>query len=377
MNPMTPKRTRRLRARAATMNAPEEEFDDYGPEPNMKLSHAFLVVLLLHVVAVGGLYAFNSMKAGKVSPTKTAHRSTEPMSPKQQSPNDHGSGDAGGSGPGEEPPVTSKAPLVAKVGEVPKSVAKSSTKGPTKQVAESSQFVSSAPTSPSAPTAPKGFLASARSMIGKTVGASGLGVAAVSTASAQEPAPATSTATQSSQVLQASQMAGANTANTYMVKAGDTLTRIASSLGVAIPELERVNGMTEKSVLQVGQILKVPAKMMSQAVSDVSTQAGKIVESVQLAPAAVAGAVTSVTSATTALTGAAPTAVAAPVENQGPSTEYTVVRGDSPYKIAKKFKIMPDQLMKANGITDPKKIQIGQQLKIPTSAAAASKKAVQ
>jgi len=355
------------------MNAPEEEFDDYGPEPNMKLSHAFLVVLLLHVVAVGGLYAFNSMKASKVSPTKTAHRSTEPMSPQQQSPNDHGSSDAGGSGPGEEPPVPSKVPLVAKVSEVPKSAAKSLAKSPTKQVAESSQSVSSAPTSPSAPSAPKGFLASAKSIIRKTIGTSGLSVAAVSTASAQEPAPASSTATQSSQAPQSSQMAGAATANTYMVKAGDTLTRIASSLGVAIPELEKVNGMTEKSVLQVGQILKVPAKVMSQAVSDVSTQAGKIVESVQLAPAAVAGALTSTT---TALTGAA-AAVAAPVENQGPTTEYTVVKGDSPYKIAKKFKITPDQLMKANGITDPKKIQIGQQLKIPTSAAAASKKVAQ
>jgi LysM repeat protein len=162
-----------------------------------------------------------------------------------------------------------------------------------------------------------------------------------------------------------------------MVKAGDTLTRIASSLGVAIPELEKVNGMTEKSVLQVGQILKVPTKVMSQAVTDVSAQAGKVVESVQQAPAAVAGAVTS---ATTALTGAASAAgaaaVAPPTEDQGPTSEYTVVKGDSPYKIAKKFKITPDQLMKANGITDPKKIQIGQMLKIPSSATL-SKRAAQ
>jgi LysM repeat protein len=116
---------------------------------------------------------------------------------------------------------------------------------------------------------------------------------------------------------------------------------------------------------------------MSQAVTDVSAQAGKVVESVQQAPAAVAGAVTS---ATTALTGVASAAgaaaVAAPTEDQGPTTEYTVVKGDSPYKIAKKFKITPDQLMKANGITDPKKIQIGQMLKIPSSATL-SKKAAQ
>jgi LysM repeat protein len=32
-------------------------------EPNMRLSSAFVVVLVLHLVAVGGIYAFNSIKA--------------------------------------------------------------------------------------------------------------------------------------------------------------------------------------------------------------------------------------------------------------------------------------------------------------------------
>lgn len=370
MKPMTPKRTRRLRARAATMHAPEEEFEDYGPEPNMKLSHAFLAVLLLHVVAVGGLYAFNSMKAGKSSTAKTA-RSTEPVASQKQPSNDQDSDNTGGSGsgPSGEPPAPSKAPLVAKVSEAPKAV-----KAATESVARQTKQPSTAT------TAPRGILASAKSMIGKTLGASGIGAAAVSTSSAQEPATSTSPASQAPQPSRVTALSGIPaTANTYMVKAGDTLTRIASSLGVAIPELEKVNGMTEKSVLQVGQILKVPTKVMSQAVSDVSAQAGKVVESVQQAPAAVVGAVTSVTSATTALTGATPaagaTAVAASVEDQGPTTEYAVVKGDSPYKIAKKFKITPDQLMKANGITDPKKIQIGQMLKIPSSAALSNKAA--
>lgn len=372
MKPMNPKRTRRLRARAATMHAPEEEFEDYGPEPNMKLSHAFVAVLLLHGVAVGGLYAFNTMKADKASSAKTA-RSTESVSSQKQSSIDQGSGNASGSGsgPSGEPPASSKAPLIAKVSEAPKAV-----KAVTESAARQTKPTSTASTAVN--TAPRGFLASAKSMIGKTVGASGIGAAAVATSSAQEPATATSPASQASQPSRVAVSSGIpETANTYMVKAGDTLTRIASSLGVAIPELEKVNGMTEKSVLQVGQILKVPTKVMSQAVTDVSAQAGKVVESVQQAPAAVAGAVTSATSALTGVASAAgAAAVAAPTEDQGPTTEYTVVKGDSPYKIAKKFKITPDQLMKANGITDPKKIQIGQMLKIPSSATL-SKKAAQ
>ena len=107
---MTPKRTRRLRARAAAIHQ-NEDYEDYGPEPNMKLSHAFLVVLMLHVVAVGGLYAFNSMKAGRqTSVSKVA--SPPPASPKgsEDSP-----GEGGGSPSGKPSGGGTPAP-VAKVG---------------------------------------------------------------------------------------------------------------------------------------------------------------------------------------------------------------------------------------------------------------------
>src|SRR5215470_127678 len=44
------------------------------PEPNMKLSRALLIVLLLHVVAVSGIIAFNAIKTRErayVPPTST------------------------------------------------------------------------------------------------------------------------------------------------------------------------------------------------------------------------------------------------------------------------------------------------------------------
>ena len=49
---------KKLHARAA---ASHEEIDDYEgeSEPSMKLSQAFLVVLVLHVIAVGGIYGFS------------------------------------------------------------------------------------------------------------------------------------------------------------------------------------------------------------------------------------------------------------------------------------------------------------------------------
>ncbi len=342
---MTPKRTRRLRARAATMQA-AEEYDDYGPEPNMKLSHAFLVVLMLHVIAVGGLYAFNSMKAGKSTGQVSSkpHAAVTAASQKAEK-NDEA---PKGGGPSQKPPTEEKAPLVAKVAEAPKSTKTASTDS------AKSGMVKADP-------AQKGLFASAKGALQK---AAGIGVTAgASKAAAQAPAPEATNGV----VPAGSETTSDAGSKTYTVRAGDTMTRISSSLGVAIPDLEKVNSLASNSVLQVGQVLKVPEKAVAQAAASVAAGAGKVAESAAKLPGTVAAAVSPSQSAeSNAATASVPA-------QTGPTTEYTVVKGDNPWKIAKKFKISQDELMKANGITDPKKIQIGQQLKIPAPAAKGSK----
>jgi LysM repeat protein len=62
-----------LRAKAtATSGAYDKEDYEVQEEPNMKFSHALLVVLALHVIAVGGVFAFNSIKAGQAAAAKNA-----------------------------------------------------------------------------------------------------------------------------------------------------------------------------------------------------------------------------------------------------------------------------------------------------------------
>lgn len=70
---------RPLHARAA---AREEEIDDYegGAEPNMKFSHALIVVLVLHVLAVGGVFAFNTLKTSHPA----ADKKKAPVAEKQE-----------------------------------------------------------------------------------------------------------------------------------------------------------------------------------------------------------------------------------------------------------------------------------------------------
>ena len=53
---------KRLRAAARRATAPSSEFEDMS-EPNMKLSRALLIVLVLHIVAVAGIIAFNAIKS--------------------------------------------------------------------------------------------------------------------------------------------------------------------------------------------------------------------------------------------------------------------------------------------------------------------------
>ena len=72
------KPTPKKRLRAAAQRAAKYSEEDYASdEPNVRLSRAFVVVLLLHVVAVGGIFAFSALKdrqAGRatVKPEKSA-----------------------------------------------------------------------------------------------------------------------------------------------------------------------------------------------------------------------------------------------------------------------------------------------------------------
>ena len=60
------KKLRAATARRAASGSAEMDYGDMS-EPNMKLSRALLIVLLLHVVAVSGIIAFNAIKTRQSS----------------------------------------------------------------------------------------------------------------------------------------------------------------------------------------------------------------------------------------------------------------------------------------------------------------------
>lgn len=75
---------RKLQARAASSPKEVEDYEEEY-EPSMKLWQAFFVVFLLHVLAVGGIFAFNSLKSGREKPVAAkpaaAAKTAEPAKP--------------------------------------------------------------------------------------------------------------------------------------------------------------------------------------------------------------------------------------------------------------------------------------------------------
>lgn len=209
-----------VRASARAMRGGEEDY--YEAEPNMKLSHAFMVVLILHVVAVGGIYAFNHLKvnrssdilsniSGKIAKATGGAVPSASVAAKAAE-TERMPGDA------DEPlPAMRTAPaLPAEVAATP-------------AVAPAPSVVTTAPATPvvTQSSPPK---------------AESKPVAAAKTAPAATK-PATTAAP-----------------STYKVAKGDNPYTIAKKFGVSYQELLKVNGVDDPTKLQIGQELKIPGR---------------------------------------------------------------------------------------------------------------------
>lgn len=124
--------------------------------------------------------------------------------------------------------------------------------------------------------------------------------------------------------------------DTYVVQKDDTFYRIARSNFISVDELLSLNGLNDKSVLMVGQKLRVPARKdfaKNTTVSEV--QETKKPES--------------------------------KVTEQRKFDTYTVQKGDTLYRIAKVNAISVDELKSLNGLDSKSALKVGQKLKIPVT----------
>ena len=105
----------------------------------------------------------------------------------------------------------------------------------------------------------------------------------------------------------------------YIIRAGDTLYRIAQGNNTTVEAIIRINPGINPNNLQIGQIICVPT-------------------------------------------------VSPPVPSCPGGFYYTIRAGDTFFRIAQQYNITVDALMRANPGVDPNRLQIGQVICIPTAA---------
>jgi LysM repeat protein len=214
-------------------------------------------------------------------------------------------------------------------------------------------------------------------------------------------------------------VAPAPASRSYTVKSGDSLTKIAKLEKVTITELIKANHLTKTSVLKIGQKLTIPAKAevtaiaTAQPVTPVSpvgvagmvptaapvttegasytVQSGdslwKIAKNQNSSVSAIrqannltsdslkvgqklvipAKAATTLASATTTTSAMAVTPDLGMSVVANGETTHTVDIGESPAVIAKKYGVSVTEFMKANNITDPRRLRAGQTVRIPST----------
>ena len=220
-----------VRASARAMRGGEEDY--YEAEPNMKLSHAFMVVLILHVVAVGGIYAFNQIKVNK-NPNVLENVSSKIGQAA-------GNLLTGGTAKSSQVAAAVSAPSVAQAAtvapaatEVKRMPGDADEPLPTVASTEAPAFRTT-PATPAPAAAPKA----------QTPAAPAVTQVAPTKAATSAPAKAAS---------------ATSTAATYKVAKGDNPYKIAKHLGVTAQALLEANNITDPTKLQIGQVLKVPRK---------------------------------------------------------------------------------------------------------------------
>lgn len=221
---------RKHKLRAATRAASPSAMADCEDEPTTKLTSAFAVVLVLHVVAIAGIYAFNSIKASRAS--------------REQSP---------------PPPAETAKPAAA-----PAARNAASTAG-TPRLAEASP-------APAKTAGPKQHQVKAGENATKIAGIHGLKTDDLLAANNLKSdailrpgqmltIPAARPATKPDAPVKPVNVAPTKTTTgLHIVRKGDTATSIAKIYGLAAADLLKLNRISDAKKLQEGQSLTLPKK---------------------------------------------------------------------------------------------------------------------
>ena len=130
----------------------------------------------------------------------------------------------------------------------------------------------------------------------------------------------------------------------YMVKRGDSLSKIANQFDTSVRAIKAANGLSS-DLIRIGDKLVVPVSSSSIGTSSAMSAAPS----------------DSMSSSSTA-----------PSFSASGARTHTVKSGEYPGKIASQYDMTTDELLALNGITDPRKLQVGKVLKVSGSSSTAN-----
>ena len=143
---------------------------------------------------------------------------------------------------------------------------------------------------------------------------------------------------------------------THVVQKGETLYSISRQYGLTVNELRQLNGLSDTSVLKVGQTLKVSAETELVMVPTTESATGKTTGT---------AAGTTSSSAGNASPSAAAPASSSSSDVTSPYLEYTVKSGDTLYSIARANNTTVAELKKINNFGDDAVLKYGTKIKVP------------
>ncbi len=303
----------RLRAGSSRSAAPDiDEEDSYqGDENNsMKLSHAFFVVLILHLILIGGIFGFNYIKARQIPSLPTANTSSAGYkNSATENSTSESTKDTAEKPSATSPPQNSASHIadssIIPTGSTPNAPPTATT---SEKVTPSPQF--------------RTHRVAAGETLQRIASAYGVTVSQIEEANNRTPIS-------DGQVLKIPFHTSTNT--------------MPSLPHVAVTPTEIRKSTPPQPASPTG-----PPSPHKPASHQTSKSQETISKGEVISPEGIHGA-------------------KGIVKTEGYHKIYVVVSGDNPYSIARRFKVNYVELLKTNHIEDPTKLQIGAKLQIPKS----------
>jgi len=161
--------------------------------------------------------------------------------------------------------------------------------------------------------------------------------------------------------------------DTYTVKDGDTLYAIAQRFGVSVDDLKRINNLTSNT-LRVGQVLRIPTDSTTTPTPPSSgnetiytVKAGDTLYKIAQNFGVTVKELIDFNNLNNTILSVGQQLRIPGTDETVPTTTYTVKSGDSLWKIAQRFGVSVDDLIRANNLSNTT-LQIGQVLRIPTNS---------